>query len=222
MCSGGVCVAKAAVCGDGVKQAGEDCDDGNSQNWDACSNLCKLNSFASDPCGYLEDGVWLNIDYKNAGSVYSPAWSYSKTPGFGEAQWAPQGKSWPEINAKGPPKMSNDPIGTVADIGSGQWLRIMFGLPTLQSYESATVCITGRSISVGSSVTVDLRNPALGLCGGQVMLSNSWQVHASGLTMPGMCLAPGNSFQALQIEPTGGSSKLGLRSARITLHKPVF
>jgi cysteine-rich repeat protein len=32
-----------AVCGDGIKQAGEQCDDGNAYNNDACLNNCKLN-----------------------------------------------------------------------------------------------------------------------------------------------------------------------------------
>ncbi len=222
-CQGDTCVVAAMpVCGNGVVEGNEACDDGNQQNFDNCANDCTLNMFTADACGFLDDGVWLEIDYKNAGSIYSPKWTASPTPGFGLAQWAPDGSDWPIIHAKGPPKMTNDNIGWVADISSGQWLRIMFGLATLQSYESATVCITGRSISVGSSVTVDLRNPALGLCGAATMLSNSWQVHAGGVTMPANCLAPGNDFQALQIQPNGGSSRLGLRSARITLHKPVF
>ena len=223
VCQGGTCAPAPAVCGNGKVEPGEECDDGNQQAFDACSNQCKNTNFGVDPCGFPLDGVWLDINYKNAGSIYSPSWTYSATPGFGEAQWAPQGKTWPEINAKGPPVMSySDPIGTVVDISSGKWIRIMLGLGDLISYEYATVCITGRSISVGSSVTVDLRNPALGLCGGQTSLSNSWQVHAGGVTLPSSCFAAGNDFQALQIEPTGGSGRLGLRSARITLHKPVF
>lgn len=115
----------------------------------------------------------------------------------------------------------NDPIGPVADISSGKWIRIMLGLGDLISYEYATVCITGRSISVGSSVTVTLSNPAVG-CGGTTMLSNSWQVHAGGIMLPNTCFIAGNDFQALQIEPSGGSGELGLRSARLTLHKPVY
>jgi hypothetical protein len=115
----------------------------------------------------------------------------------------------------------NDPYGTVCDVGSSKWIRIMHGLTTLQSYESATVCVEGRSISVGSPVTVDLLNPKYG-CGAQIMLSQSWWADPAGAELPQGCLKPGDNFQALQIDPSGGSNHLGLRSVRITLHKPVF
>ncbi|MCA9686295.1 MAG: DUF4215 domain-containing protein [Myxococcales bacterium] len=224
ICMAGTCVVQpAAVCGNGKVEPGEECDDGNNQGFDTCDNACKKTNFAMDPCGFAEDGIWLDIEYKNAGSPYSPKWTYSATPGFGEAQWAPKGSDWPEINLKGAVKMNyNDPFGTVCDIGSGQWLRIMMGLPTLQSYEKATVCLVGRSISVGSSVTVLLENPANGYCGAQVSLSNSWWADPMGAELPKNCLTPGNDFQALQITPMGGSSHLGLQRARLTFHKPVF
>jgi len=35
------CVAQTAVCGDGVVQRGEACDDGNLDDWDTCSADCK-------------------------------------------------------------------------------------------------------------------------------------------------------------------------------------
>jgi len=98
----------------------------------------------------------------------------------------------------------------------------MFGLASLTSYESATVCIEGRSISVSSSVLVDLVNPDGGYCGAQVQLSNSWWADPVGAELPPNCIKPGDPFQALQIDPSGGSNHLGLQSARITLHKPVY
>ena len=225
MCEGGTCVKEAVpVCGNGIVEQGETCDDGNNQNWDSCDNSCKPTSFGMDPCGYPEDGVWLDINYKNAGSCWSPSWKFSATPGFGELEWAPNNDPWPEINAAGGPQMNyNDPYGTVCDIGSGnKWVRIMLGLDSLVSYESATVCIEGRSISVGSSVTVELANPDNGYCGAEVQLSNSWWADPVGAELPLNCIKPGDIFQALQIDPVGGSNRLGLRSARITLHKPVY
>ncbi len=225
MCEAGTCIKEAVpVCGNGVLEPGESCDDGNNQNWDACDNSCKPTSFGMDPCGYPEDGIWLDINYKNSGSCWSPSWKFSATPGFGEKEWAPNQDPWPEINAAGGPQMNyNDPYGTVCDIGSGnKWVRIMLGLDTLVSYESATVCIEGRSISVGSSVTVELANPDNGYCGAEVQLSNSWWADPVGAELPLNCLKPGDIFQALQIDPVGGSNRLGLRSARITLHKPVY
>jgi len=223
-CEGGTCVKEAVpVCGNGILEQGEACDDGNNQIWDECDKSCKLTSFGADPCGFPEDGVWLDINYKSSGSCYSPSWKFSATAGFGEAEWAPTGESWPVINAKGGPVINkNDPYGTVCDVGSSKWIRIMFGLASLSSYESATVCLEGRSISVGSPVTVDLVNPDGGDCGAQVQLSQAWTADPAGAELPLNCLKPGDPFQALQIDPSGGSSHLGLRSARITLHKPVF
>jgi cysteine-rich repeat protein len=46
------CVDPTSFCGDGMVNAGEECDDGNNVNGDACSNLCQI----ADGCG---DG---NID----------------------------------------------------------------------------------------------------------------------------------------------------------------
>lgn len=39
--TGSACEAVVPVCGNGVKQPGEDCDDGNQSNTDACLNTCK-------------------------------------------------------------------------------------------------------------------------------------------------------------------------------------
>jgi len=37
-------------CGNGIKEYGEQCDDGNKINDDACSNVCKINEFEEGPC----------------------------------------------------------------------------------------------------------------------------------------------------------------------------
>jgi cysteine-rich repeat protein len=50
-CGAGVCNAARPACGscgDGARDPGEECDDANLNDWDACSNLCRLNG-ACDP-----------------------------------------------------------------------------------------------------------------------------------------------------------------------------
>lgn len=58
-----------AVCGNSKKETGEDCDDGNTLNWDGCTSACKteaaptlMSNFTSD------DGLWSN-KFKPTGSV---------------------------------------------------------------------------------------------------------------------------------------------------------
>ncbi len=42
VCVKGACTAAAAVCGNGIREAGEQCDDGNNINLDGCSSTCKF------------------------------------------------------------------------------------------------------------------------------------------------------------------------------------
>jgi cysteine-rich repeat protein len=42
MCSAGACVPVAAGCGNGIRDAGEQCDDGNTTNLDGCDASCKF------------------------------------------------------------------------------------------------------------------------------------------------------------------------------------
>jgi hypothetical protein len=173
-----------------------------------------------DNCGFPgDDGVWIEIDYSSASSVRSPGRAYSTTPGFGEPEWAFRGShGWPELwDLRDNSSVVDDRIGRVASVSTGQ-LQLMFGIASITGYTSATVCVEGRSIATSSSVTVSLTNPGNGDCGGDVSLSNSWSVHAAGLTLPAGCIDPGNDFQALRIDPSGGSSHLGLTRLRLTLH----
>lgn len=62
-------VATSAVCGNAKTETGEDCDDGNTLNWDGCTSICKneaaptlQSNFSSD------DGLWSN-KFKPTGSV---------------------------------------------------------------------------------------------------------------------------------------------------------
>lgn len=174
-----------------------------------------------DNCGFASDGVWFEIDYGSAYTVTNPSWKFSATAGFGEPQWAPSGSSWPEVwHVSGGSSTSSDPIGTVASVGPSSYLQIMLGLTGLSSYSHATVCVEGRSISTSSSVTFDVFNPLNG-CGVTAQMSHSWEVHKVAIDL-GDCMIEGEDFQALRIDPVGGSSRIGIRRVRLTLHDAVY
>ena len=114
--------------------------------------------------------------------------------------------------------------GTVRCWGDGEYGKLgdgqRLGLQGMADYDSATVCVEGRSISVGSNAIFDVYNPANG-CGVEAQISNSWDVHAVGVEL-GDCLIPGVETQAVRIEPTGGSGVIGLVRVRVTLHGAVY
>ena len=49
--SGGVTAGEAPYCGDGVVQGGEECDDGNLNDGDGCTNMCMV-AVCGDGCWY--------------------------------------------------------------------------------------------------------------------------------------------------------------------------
>lgn len=68
LCSNGACTTPAPVCGNGIREAGEQCDDGNTTNLDGCSSTCQfeqnqrvtslaLLSSTDAFCGHNELGV---------------------------------------------------------------------------------------------------------------------------------------------------------------------
>jgi cysteine-rich repeat protein len=252
MCAGGVCVELGAVCGDGVVDGGEacddgpdnaddaacksdctlqvcgdgsvgpgeTCDDGNQQNGDGCENTCTASRPTGDACGQPGDGVWFQIDYENAFSVSNPDITYSNTPGWGAGEWAPQGMTEPDVvDLFNNISVEEDQIGTVAILGGSAAIRVYFGLAGL-SYDYATACVEGRSYSVGSSVTFLVSNPKND-CGNTGMMANDWTVHATGVDV-GDCFIGGDDFQAVQIEPMGGSDALSLKRLRVTLHGATY
>ncbi|MBZ5715024.1 DUF4215 domain-containing protein [Nannocystis pusilla] len=219
-CDAGLCGPPAPPeCGDGVVEGSEQCDDGNKIPGDGCEDDCTPTP-AADPCGFASDGVWLEIDYTGAFTSTNPDWTYSPTPGWGEAEWAPQGESWPEVwDIWQNVQVTQDQIGKVAIVDGNGALQIMFGIGGL-TYDYATVCVQGRSYSVGSSVTFTVQNQ-LNDCGGVGMMANDWSIHSTGVDL-GTCIVDNNEFQGLRIFASGGSGALSLTRLRFTLHGAVY
>ncbi len=161
-------------------------------------------------------GVWVEIDYSSAYTSQSPAWDYSATPGWGEAQWAPDGwtrpEAWDRFNNM---IVEWDPMGSKAlTIGSSSELQLMIGLEELTSYSHATVRLEGRSRATSSSVHFNVVNPING-CSVSGSMSNDWTIHVEELDF-GQCLVPGAGLQAVRVDPTSGT--LALVRMRVTLH----
>jgi cysteine-rich repeat protein len=72
--------APPAVCGNGVVEAGEACDDGNTINGDGCSSVCTIEAQVPDSDG---DGIPDAID--NCPTVYNPDQLDSDGDGIGDA-----------------------------------------------------------------------------------------------------------------------------------------
>lgn len=174
----------------------------------------------SDACGFPLSGVWFEIDYANAFSATNPGWTFSPTS-WTSTDWAPQGESYPEVwDVYNNISISNDPIGKLAVVGPSSVLQIMIGLGGMTSYTKATVCVEGRSVSATASVQFDVYNP-LNNCGATATMAHDWQVHAAALDL-GTCLIAGNDFQAIRVEPWGGSATVGVTRLTVALQGAVY
>lgn len=217
----------APGCGNGVVEGylGEACDEGAS-NCDVagctCSTTCTAPPPPGDACGYPQDGVWFEIDYSSASTATNPAWTFSNTPGWTGQDWAPNGSTWPEVwDVYNNISVGWDPVGSVLAEVDGGTLQIMLGLAGLTSYSYASVCVEGRSVSATSSVTFDVYNPLNG-CGNTASMSHDWlSFHPTGIDL-GTCLIPNDDFQAVRIEPSGGSGNLGVIRVSVILHDAVY
>lgn len=162
-----------------------------------------------------EDTIWIEIDYASAYTPQSPDWSFSDTPGWGPAQWAMEGDTWPEAwDRWNNMQVVDDPIGRALEIGPGSELQLMLGLEELASYESATVTIHGRARECCSSTRFDVLNPWNG-CGTSGTLGQQWEVQIVELDLDA-CMVPGQGVQAVRVDPTSGA--LALVRLRLTLH----
>lgn len=176
----------------------------------------------SDACGFPLDGPWIEIEYWQAGvPATSPQWSYSDTPGWGEAQWAASNASWPEVwDLFQNINVTSDPIGVVAVVGSSAQLQLMLGFEELLDYDSATLCVEGRSVSTSASVQFEAYNPLTGL-GNVATMAHDWSVHAVGIEL-GQPFTIGGGVQAVRLDATGGSASLGVKRMRLVLHGAVY
>ena len=97
-CSGGACVdpTPQIVCGNGIVEAGEQCDDGNTQNGDGCSSTCQIqcaenwqctgwsacnsNNYKSRSCS----------DLNSCGTTYNKPSTYTKCRCYNTWVWEAQ------------------------------------------------------------------------------------------------------------------------------------
>lgn len=77
-----LCVDSSTICGDGIRQPGEECDDGNPDDNDACSNHCELNDGCGD--GDLDPGEVCDDDNVRPGDGCSATCQIDIACGNGE------------------------------------------------------------------------------------------------------------------------------------------
>jgi hypothetical protein len=165
--------------------------------------------------------VWIEIDYSGAWSPQSPDWEVSNTPGFGLAEWAPEGWSWPEAwDRFNNMEVIDDRIGRALIIGPGSELQLMIGIEEIISYDYAVVRLEGRSYNCCSRVWFDVYNPwnNLGTSGD---MAQDWTVHVVELDFDNYLETGANGgFQAVRVDPTSGA--LSLVRMRVTIYNPVY
>ncbi len=163
--------------------------------------------------------LWIEIDYTSAFSPGSPAWRYSSSPGWTSSDWAFTGETRAlAVDRFNNMSVVNDPIGTVLEIGSSGELELRFGVSRLLGMTGATIEIEGRSRACCSRVRFDVINPGLG-CFGMAEMSQDWTPDIVQMDFTG-CIAAGNNFQAIRLDPTSGA--IALRRLRLTIHGPVY
>ena len=72
------CTAPPPVCGNGILEAGEECDDGNRRNGDGCSNTCRVERTTYQGC---TPGYWKQDQHHDSWVGYTPGQSYEATFG---------------------------------------------------------------------------------------------------------------------------------------------
>lgn len=162
--------------------------------------------------------IWIEINYANANTSRSPAFSYSVSPGWTAASWdfngstgSPGAEAWDRFNNM---QVVNDPIGRSLEIGGSSQLQLMLGLVPLISYTGATVELEGRSRATSSPVFFDVTNPLNG-CGGSATMNQDWTPDIVHVSLSG-CFVVGGAVQAVRVDPTSGT--IALRRMRLTLH----
>jgi hypothetical protein len=164
--------------------------------------------------------VWMEISYQYRSAGESPStadWSYSSTPGWTEAQWAPSSSSWPYIHVPDGGSLVSDPIGgTVLELGCYDRFRLFFGLEELSHVGYATVTLEGRSRATSAGVDIEIWNP--GASSSIVSYASMSQDWTADIVTVDFTAEAGNGFQAVEIAPVARSCSLALRRVRLTLY----
>jgi hypothetical protein len=174
--------------------------------------------------GHGSGDVFVEITYEQATAPERPTFTYSDTPGFGPNEWAyndPFGggmgspDAWDRFNTM---SIINDfRLGTVLAIGTGNHeLQLMLGLPAAVSYDTVLVEVDGDETASAGVTRYDVFNPLVG-CGlfsDDAAVTDGIGRHTKVLDI-GPCLVPGESVQAIRLDPQAG--ELGLKRMRVTL-----
>lgn len=164
--------------------------------------------------------VWMEISYQYRSpseSTTTADWSYSPTPSWTEAQWAPSGSSWPYIHVPDGGSLTSDPIGgTVLGLGCYDRFRLFFGLEELSYVDHATVTLEGRSLATSAGVDIEVWNPGAGSSiTSYASMSQDW---TADIVTVDFTAEAGNGFQAVEVAPVDRSCSLALRRVRLTLY----
>lgn len=166
------------------------------------------------------DEVWMEISYQYRSPSESPTtadWSYSSTPGWTAAQWAPSSSSWPYIHVPDGGSLVSDPIGgTVLELGCYDRFRLFFGLEELSHVGYATVTLEGRSRATSAGVDIEIWNP--GASSSIVSYASMSQDWTADIVTVDFTAEAGTGLQAVEIAPIARSCSLALRRVRLTLY----
>lgn len=166
------------------------------------------------------DEVWMEISYQYRSTSESPTtadWSYSSTPGWTAAQWAPSSASWPYIHVPDGGSLVSDPIGgTVLELGCYDRFRLFFGLEELSHVGYATVTLEGRSRATSAGVDIEIWNP--GASSSIVSYASMSQDWTADIVTVDFTAEAGTGLQAVEIAPIARSCSLALRRVRLTLY----
>ena len=168
--------------------------------------------------GHGTGDLFLEIDYSFAFDSDSPRFTFSNTPGFGEAEWAFGGgpgfpQAWDRFNNMHvvQPFQSDHYL---QEEGMQEQLQLMIGLPASVSYDHVEVeLVAARDVRSGI-LNLDVENPLTGCGVSDVTISNE-DAFTSTIVDLADCLEPGESVQAVRLTPQSGI--LDLLRMRVTL-----
>jgi cysteine-rich repeat protein len=179
----------AETCGNGTREGGEECDDGNTIAGDCCSPTCRFDA-AGSSCA--DDGSPCTTEAcDGAGSCVHTA-----APPVGCVAGSP-GRSTLSIIGGADPRLSWKWRGTIDTVGA-------FGVPTAAT--DVTLCLADGS----SALLVSATAPANGVCqSGQPC----WKPSGGGYVYRDLARTPqGIEKMSLGLSPTPGKAKLKVKA----------